>query len=42
MKFRKITNEQELSNQLPNLLLKTLNSLEVESLIVVPAEQVIF
>ncbi len=42
MKFRKITNEQELSNQLPNLLLKTLNSLEVESLIVVPADQVIF
>ena len=42
MKFRKITNEQELSNQLPNLLLKTLNSLEGESLIVVPADLVIF
>jgi two-component system sensor histidine kinase SenX3 len=42
MKFRKIADEQELSNQLPNLLLKTLNSLEVESLIVVPADQVIF
>ncbi len=42
MKFRKITNEQELSNQLPNLLLKTLNSLEGESLIVVPADQVVF
>ena len=42
MKFRKISDEQELSNQLPSLLLKTLNSLEVESLIVVPADQVIF
>ena len=42
MKFRKISDEQELSNQLPSLLLKTLNSLDVESLIVVPADQVIF
>jgi len=42
MKFRKISDEQELSNQLPSLLLKALNSLEVESLIVVPADQVIF
>ncbi len=42
MKFRKISDEQELSNQLPSLLLKTLNSLEVESLIVFPADQVIF
>lgn len=42
MKFRKYAGEQELSNQLPDLLIRTLNSLEVESLIVVPADLVIF
>ena len=42
MKFRKYAGEQELSNQLPDLLIRTLNSLEVESLIVVPADFVIF
>ena len=42
MKFRKYAGEQELANQLPDLLIKTLNSLEVESLVVIPADQVIF
>lgn len=42
MKFRKYAGEQELSNQLPDILIRTLNSLEVESLIVVPADLVIF
>lgn len=42
MKFRKISSEQELSNQLPELLVRTLNSLDVESLVVIPAEQLLF
>lgn len=42
MKFRKISDEQELSNQLPELLVRALNSLEVESLVVIPAEQLLF
>lgn len=42
MKFRKYADEQELSNQLPDLLIRTLNSLEAEALVVVPADLVIF
>lgn len=42
MKFRKPLSEQELSTQIPEVLVKTLNSLEAESLVVVPIDQVVF
>ncbi len=42
MKFRKEPGEQELENQLPELLVKALGSLEVESLVVIPGEKVLY
>lgn len=42
MKFRKAPGEQELENQLPELLVKALGSLEVESLVVIPGEKVLY
>lgn len=42
MKFRKASDEQELSNQLPELLVRALGTLEVESLVVIPGEKVLY
>ena len=42
MKFRKSASENHEHRQLPELLIKTLQSLEVESLVLLPGEEVIF
>ena len=42
MKFRKSTSENNVNNGLPDLLIKTLQSLEVESLVLIPGEEVLF
>lgn len=42
MKFRKSESENQASQRLPDLLIKTLQSLEVESLILLPGEEIIF
>ena len=42
MKFRKSESENEVNRRLPELLIKTLQSLEVESLVLLPGEEVIF
>ena len=42
MKFRKSASENQEHRQLPELLIKTLQSLEVESLVLLPGEEVIF
>lgn len=42
MKFRKSESENQVNRRLPELLIKTLQSLEVESLVLLPGEEVIF
>lgn len=42
MKFRRVVNNEQQSNELPNLLIKSLESLEVESLVLVPGESILF
>lgn len=42
MKFRKDTSENELTFQIPDVLIRTLESLDVESLVLIPGEEVIF
>ena len=42
MKFRRIANNDHPVTELPNLLIKTLESLEVESLVLVPGESILF
>jgi len=42
MKFRRKTNENVFSDELPEILLKSLKSLEVESLILIPGERILF
>jgi len=42
MKFRRIANNDHPVKELPNLLIKTLESLEVESLVLVPGESILF
>jgi two-component system sensor histidine kinase SenX3 len=42
MKFRKEVSENSYSDELPEILLKTLNSLEVESIVLIPGEQILF
>ena len=42
MKFRRIANNDHPVTELPNLLIKSLESLEVESLVLVPGESILF
>jgi len=42
MKFRRIANNDHPVKELPNLLIKSLESLEVESLVLVPGESILF
>ena len=42
MKFRRSANKDLFSVELPDLLIKTLESLEVESLVVIPGESILF
>ena len=42
MKFRKSASENNINHGLPDVLIKTLQSLEVESLILIPGEEVLF
>jgi len=42
MKFRRSANNDQQSSELPKLLIKTLESLEVESLVLVPGESILF
>ena len=42
MKFRKNSESEETGSELPDLLIKTLNSLDTESLVVLPGEVVIY
>jgi len=42
MKFRKNASENNINHGLPDVLIKTLQSLEVESLILIPGEEVLF
>jgi len=42
MKFRKSTSENQSNKNLPNVLIKTLQSLEVESMVLLPGEEIIF
>lgn len=42
MKFRKSAGENQSNFRLPDVLIKTLQSLEVESLILIPGEEIIF
>ena len=42
MKFRKSASENQSNRNLPSVLIQTLQSLEVESLILLPGEEVIF
>ncbi|MFM8898095.1 MAG: sensor histidine kinase [Actinomycetota bacterium] len=42
MKFRKSESENQVTHRLPDLLIKTLQSLEVESLVLLPGEEIIF
>lgn len=42
MKFRRSYSENVFSDELPEILLKTLKSLEVESLILIPGERILF
>ena len=42
MKFRRSANKDLFSVELPGLLIKTLESLEVESLVVIPGESILF
>ena len=42
MKFRKTTSENQSNKNLPNVLIKTLQSLEVESMVLLPGEEIIF
>ena len=42
MKFRKSESENQVNRRLPELLIKTLQSLEVESFVLLPGEEVIF
>ena len=42
MKFRRSANRDIFEVELPDLLIKTLESLEVESLVVIPGESILF
>ncbi len=42
MKFRRDFSESSFSDELPEILIKTLNSLEAESLILIPGERILF
>ena len=42
MRFRRESNENVFSDELPEILLRTLKSLEVESLIIIPGERILF
>ena len=42
MRFRRDSTEDVFSDELPDILLKTLTSLEVESLIIIPGERILF
>ena len=42
MKFRKVTSENNVNHGLPDVLIKTLQSLEVESIILIPGEEILF
>jgi len=42
MKFRKSTSENQLIYQVPEVLIKALQSLDVESLVLIPGEEILF
>ena len=42
MKFRKVASENNVNHGLPDVLIKTLQSLEVESIILIPGEEILF
>ncbi len=42
MKFRRSANNEQQSKELPNTLIKTLESLEVESLVLIPGDSILF
>jgi len=42
MKFRKSTSENQLIHQVPEVLIKALQSLDVESLVLIPGEEILF
>lgn len=42
MKFRKDFSENIFSDEIPEILIKTLNSLEVESIVLIPGERILF
>lgn len=42
MKFRKSTSENQLLYQVPDVLIKALQSLDVESLVLIPGEEILF
>lgn len=42
MKFRRESSENQYSDELPEIVKKTLNSLEVESLVLIPGEKILF
>lgn len=42
MKFRKVASENNVNHGLPDVLIKTLQSLEVESIIFIPGEEILF
>ena len=41
MKFRKVASENNVNHGLPDVLIKTLQSLEVESIILIPGEEIL-
>ena len=42
MKFHKSTSENQLLYQVPDVLIKALQSLDVESLVLIPGEEILF
>ena len=42
MKFRKVASENNVNHGLPEVLIKTLQSLEVESIVLIPGEEILF
>ena len=42
MKFRKVASENNVNHGLPDVLIKTLQSLEVESIVLIPGEEILF
>jgi len=42
MKFRRSANNEQQNKELPNTLIKTLESLEVESLVLIPGDSILF